>query len=139
MSGLAYAESNVSADPAVVLELAKGYGSASLDKDRNGNPMVKGKIEGVSYVIAFYDCQSGQNCKSLQFAAYWTKGSSATLEVTNRYNNKMRFGKAYIDKDGDLALDMSIELQYGMSRENLDETFVDWRLALKNIKEMAGL
>jgi hypothetical protein len=34
---------------------------------------------------------------------------------------------------------MSVELQYGMSRENLDETFVDWRLALKNIKEMAGL
>jgi hypothetical protein len=135
----AYAESNVSADPAVVLELAKGYGSASLDKDSDGDPQVKGRIEGVSYLIAFYGCQSGRDCKSLQFAAFWSKRSSTTLEAANQYNREFRAGRAYIDKDGDLVLAMPVELQYGMSRKNLDENFTNWNLALKKIKGIADL
>jgi hypothetical protein len=39
------------ADPDVVLDVAKGYGSANMDKDEDGNPKISGRLEGVKYVI----------------------------------------------------------------------------------------
>jgi hypothetical protein len=134
ISGVAHAQSQVSADPGVVLEIAKGYGSASLGKDNDGDPKVTGTMEGVKYTILFYGCNAGRNCKSITFVAYWKNFSTLTLEKVNRYNRDRRFGRAYIDKDGDLTLDMDVELEYRMSRRNLEEAFADWKLSLKNIK-----
>jgi hypothetical protein len=134
ISGVAHAQSQISADPGVVLEIAKGYGSASLGKDNDGDPKVTGMMEGIKYGILFYGCNAGRNCKSIAFVAFWEKGS-VTLEKVNRYNRDRRFGRAYIDKDGDLALDMDVELEYGMSRRNLEEAFADWKLSLKTLKE----
>ncbi|TIW01072.1 MAG: hypothetical protein E5V77_08960, partial [Mesorhizobium sp.] len=55
-------------DPATVLDIAKGFGSARMGKDDNGDPMISGRVEGVKYLIYFYGCEDHENCKSLQFS-----------------------------------------------------------------------
>ena len=54
-------------DPAVILEIAKGYGSAKMDKDDGGDPMISGRLQGMKYVVYFYGCENHEKCKSLQF------------------------------------------------------------------------
>src|SRR5262245_40403120 len=60
------------ADPDVILDVAKGYGSANLQKDGDGNPQIAGRIEGVKYSVLFYGCSNGANCRSIQFSTGYT-------------------------------------------------------------------
>ena len=54
-SRLACADEIVSAqEQEAILNVAKGFGSASLDKDSDGDPMIVGRVEGTKYVIFFY-------------------------------------------------------------------------------------
>jgi hypothetical protein len=50
----------------------------------------------------------------------------------NTWNRTKRFGKAFLDKDGDPALEMTVNLDYGVSRENLDDSFNWWSKAVKS-------
>ena len=117
-------------DPAVLLDLAKGYGSAELDVDPDGDPRITGRIEGSKYLVHFYGCDDGKNCKTIVFRAAWTSDGEYTLEQMNAWNQDHLFGSAYLDSDGDPTLDMSANLNYGVSRDNLDDTFDWWKVAL---------
>ncbi|MDG4876521.1 hypothetical protein P9273_15605 [Mesorhizobium sp. WSM4935] len=75
-------------EPAAILDIAKGFGSAKMDRDDNGDPMISGRIEGVKYVIYFYGCENHENCKSLQFSTGYT--DPLTAEQANAWNAKYR-------------------------------------------------
>ncbi|MGT2467953.1 hypothetical protein ACVOMV_28700 [Mesorhizobium atlanticum] len=45
-----------------MLNIARGFGSARMGKDDNGDPMIYGRVEGVKYVIYFYGCEDHENC-----------------------------------------------------------------------------
>ncbi len=57
------------------------------------------------------------------------------MEEINAWNRDKRFGKAYLDDDGDPALEMNVNLRYGVSRKNFDDTVDFWRIVLKTFKE----
>lgn len=50
-----------------ILNLARGYGSATLETQSNGDPKIEGKIEGVSYQVFFMNCTDNKNCEDLNF------------------------------------------------------------------------
>lgn len=52
-------------DPEQILNIAKGHGSARLSEDRVGDPMIKGRIEGLKYTLYFYLCEENENCKDI--------------------------------------------------------------------------
>ncbi len=99
-SSPAYAEELVDATmPERIYEIARGFGSAELGKDSQGDPASSGESDGTS-----------TGCISMAAP----KGGSATtsssppagaaprfLEKINEWNRDKRFGKAYIDSDGD--------------------------------------
>lgn len=131
----AASDSLVSADPAVILEITKGFGSAELSQGKDGSPLITGRIEGVRYVVVFRGCDKGK-CGSITFYSGWKlKNKPFPLETVNAFNARKRWAKGYIDQDGDLALDMDVELEHGMSRKNLDETFADWSRILRNYRD----
>lgn len=115
-------------NPAKVTEVARGFGSAELTEDGDGDPMIEGRINGVVYRAFFYLCEDGKNCKDLLLWAAW-EGYDIDMNDVNSWNQQMRFGTAYIDGDGDPCLQMSVNLNYGVSRKNLDDTF-DWWAAM---------
>ncbi|MDX5403520.1 MAG: YbjN domain-containing protein [Rhodobacterales bacterium] len=49
-------------DPDAILSIAQGYGSAMLDVDSVGDPMIEGRIGGQAYTVFFYGCENGAGC-----------------------------------------------------------------------------
>ncbi len=121
-------------DPQAILEVAKGFGSAQLKKDPTGDPLIAGRIDGTKYGIVFYGCEHGKNCDEVQFAAGWS-GAHASLEALNRFNQTKKYGRAYLDSDGDPRLDMVVNLDHGVSVENFEDTFNWWTRALANFRK----
>ena len=117
-------------DPREVLEIAKGYGSASLETYGEGKLKVDARMEGRRYGIYFYGCTSGRQCSSLQFS-WGIDKKGVPLAKINEWNRDKRFVKAYLDSEGDLMLEMDVNVAYGLTRKNLDDTFDWWRLGLK--------
>lgn len=114
-----------------IMDIARGYGSASLSKQKNGNPLINGRINGIKYGIYFYSCKEGANCTAMQFYAGWKVGDAAEdAKVTklNEWNRTKRWGRAYLDRVGDIAVEYDINLAFGVTRANLDDSFDYWRL-----------
>lgn len=125
-------------DPERLVQIALVYGSASLIGDVHGDPIVQGEIAGVDYEIFFYGCEDSRACKSVMFRAVWTNNTAPTEDVM-RWNREKRFGKAYLDRRGNLVVEMNVNLDYGVTAENLVDTFDWWRTVLLNFVEFFNL
>ncbi len=123
-------------DPDVVLNIAKGYGSAILTKDKIGAPRIDGKINGISYLVHFYGCANGANCESIQIGAAWSKNVKAvSLDEANAWNTKRRYAHCFVSKDGGVILQMDLMLRHGMTEKNLDANFSLWRSLIEAFKK----
>jgi hypothetical protein len=119
-------------EPDVILEMAKGYGRASLSKDNDGDPWIEGKIDGLVYNIFFYGCKSGTDCESIQFEAGWGKDvKEISLDELNEWNRRKLFASSLINKNGLVRLHMDVLLRFGVTEKNLDEHFTVWRSLMK--------
>jgi hypothetical protein len=121
-------------DPEEILNIAKGFGSATLATDRDGDPKISGRINGTSYSVYFFGCKNGDNCKDIQFVSGWS-GFDITLEQINDWNSNRRYGKSYLDDENDPVLIMPVNLHLGVTRENLEDTFEWWTVVLEQFGE----
>ena len=112
-----------------ILNIARGYGSATLEKQSNGDPKISGRIEGVTYQVYFMNCTDNESCEDLNFYAGFLDNKQ-TLEAINAWNRDKRFGKAYLDADLDAVLEFDVNLEHGVSQKNLDAAFSLWALVL---------
>jgi hypothetical protein len=122
-------------DPDKILEIAKGYGSAALEEDSSGDPKIIGKMDGIKYVIYFYGCSQNKDCESIQFDAVWTMPDKPTLDTINEWNSKKRFGKAFVDSDGDPRIEMDFPLSEEVPTSHVENFFDWWKIALKQFEE----
>jgi len=112
-----------------IVNLAKGYGSAALSAQSNGDPQIDGRIEGVPYHVYFMNCTENANCEDLNFYSGFLD-VKPDMETINAWNRDKRFGKAYLDSDLDAVVEWDVNLEYGLTRENLDAAFALWALIL---------
>lgn len=135
----ASAESVVTAEnPNAVRRIASGYGSADIEKDGIGDPMIVGKINGVKYAVYFYGCDDDGNfCNDIKLRASWDGYEDDTsLDEINDWNNDSHFGKAYIESDGDVVVSYTVNLNDGgVTASNLDDTFEWWVAVLSDFKD----
>ncbi|EIC22898.1 YbjN domain-containing protein [Thiorhodovibrio frisius] len=117
-----------------ILGLAKGFGSAELDTDGVGDPMISGRTNGIKYGIYFYGCEEAKDCKDIQFVSGWT-GVKLSLEKINEWNRTQRFGKAFIDEEGDPGVRFPVNIRYGVTSENMEDTIDWWAVIVKSFKE----
>ena len=116
--------------PQAILEIAKGFGSATLEKDGVGDPKIVGRIDGTKYNLYFFNCEDDHtDCDTLQFTAGWT-GFDVSLRDLNVWNLERLYGKAYLDKDNDPILEMTL-VAAEMPASYLEEWFEWWQLAMK--------
>ena len=123
-------------DPATIMEFARGYGSALMERDDAGDPMIVGRIDGTRYAILFYGCHNASNCTSIQLLASWTNQTDVTIADVNEWNLSRNFGRAYLDDQGDPVLDYVINLDGGVTSRNLDDSFDWWRVILGDFVAM---
>jgi hypothetical protein len=119
-----------------ILNLARGYGAASPDTSSTGDPMISGKVDGVSYAIFFQNCTNGANCEDLRFYAGFA--SKPTLEMLNEWNRDKRWGKAYADSELDAVLEWDVNLVHGVTRQNLDNSMGVWVQVLDQFAVFIG-
>jgi hypothetical protein len=125
------------ADTDEILNVARGYGSATLATQSNGDPQINGKINGITYQVYFRNCTNNTDCEDLNFYLGFLD-LKPSLEVINDWNYNKRFSRAYLDPDKDACVEMDIDLVKGVSAEYLDSQFSLWNLILTQFAEHVG-
>ncbi len=120
-----------------ILNLARGYGSASLEAQSNGDPKISGRMDGVLYQVYFMNCTDNTNCEDINFYAGFSD-LKPDLESINAWNRDKRFGKAYLDSELDAVIEWDVNLEYGVTRDNLDAAFSVWSLILDQYTDYVG-
>ena len=103
-------------DPSsVVTALQEAGYQAQLEKDKGGDPLIRSASSGSRFSIFFYSCTDNEDCAAVQFyTAYDTApGKAPSLEKINEWNRDRRFGRAYIDTEGDPVVEMDVDLDDG--------------------------
>ena len=63
-------------------------------------PMIRAEGRGYTFTVFFYGCTENRDCTTLGFNSYFADGTSDIAKV-NGWNRENRFGRAYVDGDGD--------------------------------------
>lgn len=115
-----------------------GY-EARLTSDEEGNPQINGRLSRSDYVIAFYECENGLFCNSIQFLSVAPAPETATLETANTFNVSWRYARASL-VNRQVRLQMDVNLDAGVTADNLRDTLDIWRQLLAIFeRELLGL
>ena len=85
----------------------------------------------------FLNCTAGNDCEDLNFYAGFAE-FKPTMDAINAWNRNKRFGNAYLDSDLDAVIEFDVNLEYGVSRDNLDAAFGLWELVLQQFADHIG-
>jgi hypothetical protein len=122
--GLALAQGvRTSITPGEVEALLKS-GSYRYERlEDKGQVYFRLRLAGLRAALYLLDCQEGR-CESLQLYAGFSMEKPPTLERINAWNREHRFSRAYLDADGDPALEADLDLSGGVA-EGAIRAFLD--------------
>ena len=120
-----------------IVAIARTHGSASLESQADGSPRIAGRINGVPYHVLFMNCTAARACEDLNFYAAFAD-LKPTLDAINAWNRERRFGTAYLDADLDAAIEYDLNLEHGVTRDNLDAAFGIWSVVLEEYAAHIG-
>ncbi|RNF35634.1 YbjN domain-containing protein [Paracoccus methylarcula] len=125
----------VMGDPEVIGILMQDAGmQVSQDTDDYGDPRIHGLVDDTRFSVNFYNCDDGL-CRSLQFVAGFDDPGSRSLALVNDWNREYRFGKAYLDSEGDPVIEMDINLaEDGIGRRNFNDILDGWTILLSDFR-----
>jgi hypothetical protein len=128
---------NVVADQEQIRDVLQEAGyRAQLERGEEGRYIISSS-GGDTFVVLFYGCdEKDENCKSVQLYAGFDPAISPSLEAMNAYARDNRFGRVYLDNDGDPCIEMDIDLEAGgMSRELFLDNIAYWEAILGGFSE----
>lgn len=114
-----------------------GY-RAELDYLSDGEPVIRSADGGSSFSIYFYDCDGGTRCRTIQFFSAYDLPQGMSLDRVNEWNRDYRFGKAYLDEEMDPFIEMDVNLDFGVSPENLLDTLDWWTVVMHGFEDFIG-
>lgn len=139
MPTMAQAQVRGQSPSSVVEALQAGGYKAILAKDSTGDPRIESATAGAKFFLNFYGCSNNSNCTTVTLYSAWSKKDVSLFQV-NEWNKSKRFSRAYIDKDGDPALEFDIDLDDGgMSQSLFIDNIQFWELQVGNFKKHIGL
>lgn len=104
--------------------LDAGY-HAELETDSYGDPIVRSADSGIRFAIRFYG--KGPRYSSIQLCTGFTvEHESLTLERAQEWNRRRRFGRLFADDDGDLILEMDLDVEDGFTVAAFNNSLVRW-------------
>lgn len=117
-----------------VEQVAQAMADAGYETERteagDGTPKLDGLIDGWMYSVYFYGCQ-GDDCDAIQFAAGFDEDQPMQYDPINEWNMANRFGRAYLDDEGDPWVEMDINMEgEGVTISNFNESLAYWDTVL---------
>lgn len=119
--------------PGQIAEIMKRAGyAASLDKDGEGDPMIVARGDEGKFGVIFFECEKtgalpDRYCADLEFTTFFELDRKPSLAKLNAWNAGQSFGKTYLDKDGDVALEMPVNLKHGVSESFIVSSLEWWQ------------
>lgn len=125
---------NVVANPARIADALKAAGYRAELKTSSDDTYVSSSASGYTFLIFFNGCEQGTvDCKSVQFYSGFTPTTKFSAERINAYARDHRWGRFYLDEDGDPAVEMDLDLeQGGMSEELFKDNIAYWEAVLSD-------
>lgn len=130
------AAAQVVGDADVIASLMQSYGLVvEQDRDDYGDPRLSSRLEGTRFSVYFYDCEDGP-CQSIQFTAGFDMDRPLPVQRVNDWNRDKRFGKAYLDDEGDPFVEYDVNVDFdGVGAKNFDDTLDIWRQVLEEFRD----
>ena len=106
--------------------------SPTMSEDAaSGAPVARGELGSITFWVRGMDCSGSPTaCSTLVFFANFELGrplEDADFKKVNRYNDSQVFGRAYIiESRGQLGIDYVIELDGGVSEDNISRNISRW-------------
>jgi type 1 fimbria pilin len=127
-------------DPGSIVTALKDAGyEATLGTDGAGDPIITSKHEGSAFKILFYNCTNNTNCATVQFHSGYEIQSGIALDKINAWNRTQRFGRAYLDGEGDPIVEMDLDLDDGgVSKALFADNFQFWISVLNQFEKHIG-
>jgi hypothetical protein len=113
-----------------------GY-RAELKLDQQGEPEIVSAVDGLNFVIFFYDCNKAApgKCLSYQFwAGFRDLNPPITLEKLNDWNEKQRWTMCSTEGTGRVRLKMSVNPRGTHLEQNFRNWFTWWERSLSDFK-----
>jgi hypothetical protein len=120
-----------------ILEVTRVHGAATLTVQPSGDPKIEAHLGGLTYFIYFKSCTGNVDCEDIQFYVAFAN-IRPEIGSINQWNEDKRYAKAYLDADGDAALEMDLNLYGGVSQANFEETVLIWTLLAAQYAEYVG-
>jgi len=112
---------------------------ATMGTDSDGDPRISSRVSDTKFLIYFYGCENNKDCKSILIKAGYDLDTGITASKVNEWNRNKRFGKAYIDDDGDPYLEMDVNMDFdGLGDKNFADTLDWWRVTVEKFEEFIG-
>ena len=89
--------------------------------DERGVPVWQLTRRGVVLTIALYDRQAGDRFASMLFYAGWRTSRDVPVSVVNAWNRGARFGRAYVDEEGDPVIEFDLLASGGITEQTVVE------------------
>lgn len=126
-----------SGTPTDAIAMARSFGTANFgEPDQDGRPYITAESnEGLFYNILMYGCNNVQVCDALQFFATFEPDQISNLDLVNVWNNDRLYGTAYVGNDGTIFLSYTVNLDFGVTRDNMYDTFDIWTIALDDFAD----
>ncbi len=95
---------------------------------------------GSSFTIHLYGCNAlGGDCKNVMFSAWIDSDTPPSLQAMNDFSARMRWGRFYLDSEGDPTIELDIDLEDGgMSEELFIDNVEYWESALTQFVDFAA-
>ncbi|NEX45869.1 YbjN domain-containing protein [Pseudotabrizicola algicola] len=111
-----------------------GY-RAELTTDAGGDPQIRSAAGGVNFSVFFYGCTDGKACRSIQFSAGFDTENGLDPSVANDWNRLNRYGKVFLDDEGDPIVEQDITLVGGMNEAMFAENLRVWERVVSDLKD----
>jgi hypothetical protein len=86
----------------------------------DGTIRFKFNLDSYTVLLLMGDCTAGE-CKSLQLYTNFTPRKKASVKTINEWNKAKRYSRAYIDPDGNAALESDLDMEYGVTMDAVRE------------------
>ena len=109
-----------------------------LGNDTFREPMIESHAGSARFYVYFYECNQTRTCRNIQFRTGYAVRGRVTLSKVNDWSARWRFGRMYLDPEGDVILDMDIEARQGLSETDLAANLSRWLEVMREAETFIG-
>jgi hypothetical protein len=128
---------NVVADIQRIAAVLRNAGYRAQIEGEGPDRYIAAGAGGSSFTIQLHGCNLlGGDCKNVMFYAWFDSETPPPLEAMNTYAARMRWGRFYLDHEGDPTIELDIDLEDGgMSEELFLDNVEYWDGALNQFAD----